>query len=83
MTARNIDGKSIAAGLRGSVADSVHRLKRDRGLVPGLAVVVVGNNPASEIYVRNKTKAVTEAGMRPLDLKLPDSVSEDELLANI
>ncbi len=83
MTARIIDGKTIAAGLRGNVADAVHRLKRDRGLVPGLAVVLVGNNPASEVYVRNKTKAVTEAGMRPLDLKLPDSVSEDELLAKI
>jgi methylenetetrahydrofolate dehydrogenase (NADP+)/methenyltetrahydrofolate cyclohydrolase len=83
MTARIIDGKTIAAGLRGSVADAVHRLKRDRGLVPGLAVVLVGHNPASEVYVRNKTKAVTEAGMRPLDLKLPDSVSEDELLAKI
>jgi methylenetetrahydrofolate dehydrogenase (NADP+)/methenyltetrahydrofolate cyclohydrolase len=83
MTARIIDGKTIAAGLRGTVADAVHRLKRDRGLVPGLAVVLVGNNPASEVYVRNKTKAVTEAGMRPLDRKLPDSVSEIDLLALI
>jgi methylenetetrahydrofolate dehydrogenase (NADP+)/methenyltetrahydrofolate cyclohydrolase len=83
MTARIIDGKSIAAGLRGNVADAVHRLKRDRGLVPGLAVVLVGHNSASEIYVRNKTKAVSEAGMRPLDLKLPDDVSEEELLAKV
>jgi methylenetetrahydrofolate dehydrogenase (NADP+)/methenyltetrahydrofolate cyclohydrolase len=83
MVARIIDGKTIAAGLRGNVADAVHRLKRDRGVVPGLAVVLVGHNPASEVYVRNKTKAVTEVGMRPLDLKLPESVSEEELLAKI
>ena len=58
MTARIIDGKTIAADLRGKVTDAVHRLRRDRGIVPGLAVVLVGDNPASEVYVRNKTKAV-------------------------
>jgi methylenetetrahydrofolate dehydrogenase (NADP+)/methenyltetrahydrofolate cyclohydrolase len=83
MAAHIIDGKTISAGLRGNVADAVHRLKRDRGIVPGLAVVLVGNNPASEVYVRNKSKAVTEAGMRPLDRHLPDSISEEELLALI
>jgi methylenetetrahydrofolate dehydrogenase (NADP+)/methenyltetrahydrofolate cyclohydrolase len=83
MAAHIIDGKTISAGLRGNVADAVHRLKRDRGIVPGLAVVLVGNNPASEVYVRNKSKAVTEAGMRPLDRHLPDSISEAELLALI
>jgi methylenetetrahydrofolate dehydrogenase (NADP+)/methenyltetrahydrofolate cyclohydrolase len=83
MAAHIIDGKTISAVLRGNVADAVHRLKRDRGIVPGLAVVLVGNNPASEVYVRNKSKAVTEAGMRPLDRHLPASVSEDELLALI
>ena len=64
MTARIIDGKTIAADLRGKVADAVHRLRRDRGIVPGLAVVLVGENPASEVYVRNKSKAVAEAGMQ-------------------
>jgi methylenetetrahydrofolate dehydrogenase (NADP+)/methenyltetrahydrofolate cyclohydrolase len=83
MTARIIDGKTIAAGLRGKIANAVHRLKRDHGLVPGLAVVLVGNNPASEVYARNKTKAMAEAGMRPFDLKPPESISEDELLAKI
>ena len=83
MTAHIIDGKTIAAALRGNVADAVHRLLRDRGHVPGLAVVLVGKNSASEVYVRNKTKAVTEAGMHPFDRHLPDSVSEDELLALI
>src|SRR5258705_8096901 len=56
MTARIIDGKAIAAELRGRVADASHRLARDRGLVPGLAVVLVGSNPASEVYVGSKTK---------------------------
>jgi methylenetetrahydrofolate dehydrogenase (NADP+)/methenyltetrahydrofolate cyclohydrolase len=80
MTARIIDGKAIAADLRGKVAAAVRRLLNDRGLVPGIAVVLVGQNPASEVYVRNKSKAVTEAGMRPFDQHLPESVSEAELL---
>ncbi len=80
MTARLIDGKMIAADLRGKVTDAVHRLRRDRGLVPGLAVVLVGENPASEVYVRNKSKAVAESGMRPFDQKLAETTSEAELL---
>jgi methylenetetrahydrofolate dehydrogenase (NADP+) / methenyltetrahydrofolate cyclohydrolase len=80
MTARIIDGKTISADLRGKVTDAVHRLRRDRGLVPGLAVVLVGKNPASEVYVRNKSKAVAESGMHPFDQHLPESVSEGELL---
>ena len=58
----------------------MHRLRRDRGFVPGLAVVLVGQNPASEVYVRNKAKAVSEAGMRAFDRKLPDNTSEADLL---
>ena len=80
MTARIIDGKTIAAELRGRVADAAHRLARDRTLVPGLAVVVVGNNPASEIYVGSKTKATVGSGMRTFDHRLPASVSEADLL---
>ena len=80
MSARIIDGKTISADLRGKVTDAVHRLLRDRGLVPGLAVVLVGQNPASKVYVRNKTKAVTEAGLRAFDQHLPETVSEAELL---
>jgi methylenetetrahydrofolate dehydrogenase (NADP+)/methenyltetrahydrofolate cyclohydrolase len=57
MSARIIDGKTISAGLRGNVTDAAHRLRRDRGIVPGIAVVLVGDNPASEVYVRNKSKA--------------------------
>jgi methylenetetrahydrofolate dehydrogenase (NADP+) / methenyltetrahydrofolate cyclohydrolase len=83
MSARIIDGKTIAADLRGKVADAVHRLRRDRGVVPGIAVVLVGNNPASEVYVRNKSKTVAEAGMHAVDRRLPSTVSEFELLALI
>jgi methylenetetrahydrofolate dehydrogenase (NADP+)/methenyltetrahydrofolate cyclohydrolase len=80
MSARIIDGKTIAADLRGKVTDAVHRLRRDRGLVPGLAVVLVGKNPASEVYVRNKSKAVSESGMHSFDRYLPDDVGEAQLL---
>jgi methylenetetrahydrofolate dehydrogenase (NADP+)/methenyltetrahydrofolate cyclohydrolase len=80
MSARIIDGKTISADLRGKVTDAVHRLRRDRGLVPGLAVVLVGGNPASKVYVRNKSKAVTEAGLQSFDQQLPENVSEAELL---
>ena len=80
MTARIIDGKTIAAELRGRVADAAHRLARDRALVPGLAVVLVGNNPASEVYVGSKTKATVGSGMRSFDHRLPATVSEADLL---
>jgi methylenetetrahydrofolate dehydrogenase (NADP+)/methenyltetrahydrofolate cyclohydrolase len=83
MGARIIDGKMISADLRGKVTDAVHRLRRDRGIVSGLAVVMVGKNPASEVYVRNKSKAVTEAGMHPFDRVLPESTSEAEMLGLI
>jgi len=81
MTAQIIDGKAIAAELRANVGIALHRLKRDRGIVPGLAVVLVGNDPASEVYVRTKSKATATAGMRSFDHRLPATASEDELLA--
>jgi methylenetetrahydrofolate dehydrogenase (NADP+)/methenyltetrahydrofolate cyclohydrolase len=81
MTARIIDGKAIAAELRMSVAAEVQRLSAAHGLVPGLAVVLVGANPASESYVRSKAKSTTEAGMRSFDHRLPETTSEAELLA--
>ena len=80
MTARIIDGKAIAAELRGKIAGEVTRLKSAHGLTPGIAVVLVGANAASEVYVRNKSRAVAEAGMRPFDHKLPETVSEAALL---
>src|SRR6476469_5898791 len=80
MGTRIIDGKTIAADLRGKVTDAVHRLRLDRGVVAGIAVVLVGADPASEVYVRNKSKAVAESGMRAFDCKLAASTSEAELL---
>jgi methylenetetrahydrofolate dehydrogenase (NADP+) / methenyltetrahydrofolate cyclohydrolase len=82
MTARIIDGKAIAAELRAKVAVGVRALA-ERGVVPGLAVVLVGDNPASEVYVRNKSKAVQEAGMRSFDERLPGTISETDLLAAV
>src|SRR6476620_1366539 len=81
MTAHIIDGKSIAAALRGKVAAEVKRLTTEHGLTPGLAVVLAGNNPASESYVGSKAKATKEAGMNSFDHRLPDTVGEAELLA--
>ena len=83
MTARIIDGKTIAAELRGRVADAVQGLARDHGLVPGLAVVLVGSNPASEVYVASKTKMTVGSGMRSFDHRLPETTSTAELLALI
>ena len=81
MTAHIIDGKTIGAELRGKIAGEVSRLKAAHGLTPGIAVVLVGADPASEIYVRTKSKAVAEAGMRAIDRKLPATTGEAELLA--
>ena len=76
-----IDGKAFAATLRAEVARKAALLKQRDGLVPGLAVVLVGNDPASEVYVRNKGKMTVEAGMNSFEHRLPDTASQDELLA--
>ena len=81
MTARIIDGKAIATELRAKVASEVQRLRADHQLQPGLAVVLVGENPASAVYVRSKGKQTVEAGMQSFDHRLPETVSESELLA--
>jgi methylenetetrahydrofolate dehydrogenase (NADP+)/methenyltetrahydrofolate cyclohydrolase len=81
MTAQIIDGKTIGAQLRGKIAGEVSRLKSAHGLTPGIAVVLVGADSASEVYVRTKSKAVAEAGMRAIDRKLPATTGEAELLA--
>jgi methylenetetrahydrofolate dehydrogenase (NADP+)/methenyltetrahydrofolate cyclohydrolase len=81
MTARIIDGKAIAADLRTKVAGEVRRLSTEHGLTPGLAVVLAGNNPASESYVGSKAKVTLETGMRSFDHRLPETVSQAELLA--
>jgi methylenetetrahydrofolate dehydrogenase (NADP+)/methenyltetrahydrofolate cyclohydrolase len=81
MTARIIDGKAIAAELRARVAAEVSRLRCESGLTPGLAVVLVGNDPASEIYVRNKHSQTQAAGMVSFEHRLPADVAQAELLA--
>jgi methylenetetrahydrofolate dehydrogenase (NADP+)/methenyltetrahydrofolate cyclohydrolase len=81
MTARIIDGKALAAELRGKVADEVKRLTSQHGITPGLAVVLAGNNPASESYVGSKAKVTVETGMRSFDHRLPENVGQDELMA--
>ena len=80
MSATIIDGKAIAADLRQRVASEVTRLKQDHHLTPGLAAVLVGNDPASEVYVHSKTKQTAESGMRSMAHKPPDSISEADLL---
>ncbi len=83
MTARIIDGKAIAAALRGRIADEVTRVKREYHLQPGLAVVLIGNDPASEVYVRTKAKQTQEAGMASFEHKLPAEISQADVLALI
>lgn len=83
MTAQRIDGKAAAEALIGRVTDDVARLIREHGVQPGLAVVLVGDDPASTVYVRSKIKRTAEAGMRSFDHRLPSDVGEDDLLAII
>ncbi len=81
MTAAIIDGKTIASELRGRVAAEVARLRRDHGLTPGLAVVLVGHDPASQVYVRSKHKQTQAAGMVSFEHVLPEDVAQPVLLA--
>jgi methylenetetrahydrofolate dehydrogenase (NADP+)/methenyltetrahydrofolate cyclohydrolase len=83
MSARRIDGKAIADELGGKIASEVARLKKEHGLEPGLAVVLAGDNPASDVYVRNKTAKSGAVGMRSFLHKLPGTVAESEVLSLI
>ena len=83
MTASIIDGKAFAAGLRDKVAGHVARLGADHGIVPGLAVVLVGEDPASEVYVRSKGKMTVEVGMRSFEHRLAADTDEATLLGLI
>jgi methylenetetrahydrofolate dehydrogenase (NADP+)/methenyltetrahydrofolate cyclohydrolase len=80
MAARIIDGKAIAAVLRTQVARETRRLADTHRLIPTLAVVLVGHDPASEVYVRSKTKQIIDAGMRSFDHRLDETAGEAELL---
>ncbi|WP_170415186.1 bifunctional methylenetetrahydrofolate dehydrogenase/methenyltetrahydrofolate cyclohydrolase FolD [Ruegeria arenilitoris] len=83
MVAQVIDGKAFAAKVRGQVADQVAKLKEENGITPGLAVVLVGEDPASQVYVRSKGKMTVEVGMNSYEHKLDVDTSEEDLLALI
>ena len=83
MTATVIDGKAFAAKVRGQVAEHVARLKEENGITPGLAVVLVGEDPASQVYVRSKGKMTVEVGMNSFEHKRDADITEEELLALI
>jgi methylenetetrahydrofolate dehydrogenase (NADP+)/methenyltetrahydrofolate cyclohydrolase len=80
MTATVIDGKAFAATVREKVAGHVARLKADHGITPGLAVVLVGEDPASQVYVRSKGKMTVEVGMNSFEHKMDIDTSEEALL---
>ncbi len=80
MSAKIIDGKRIAARVRAGVAERAAALSK-AGIQPGLGVVLVGDDPASQVYVAMKTRACEEAGILPQDIALPPSISQNELLA--
>ena len=75
-----LDGKSVAASVRASIRQESAALKSAHGITPGLAVVLVGDDPASQVYVRNKTRACEDAGIRSIQHTLPASTTEGELL---
>ena len=83
MTADLIDGKKIAGALRALIATRVGVLKSDHNLTPGLAVVLVGEDPASQVYVRNKGIATKEVGMNSLEFRLPAVTSQEALLDKV
>ncbi|MEM1301670.1 MAG: bifunctional methylenetetrahydrofolate dehydrogenase/methenyltetrahydrofolate cyclohydrolase FolD [Pseudomonadota bacterium] len=83
MAATVIDGKAFAANVRGQIAEHVQRLKDENGITPGLAVILVGQDPASEVYVAAKHKQTVEVGMASFEHKLPADVAEADLFALI
>ncbi len=83
MVAQVIDGRAFAAKVRAQVADQVAKLKEENGITPGLAVVLVGEDPASQVYVRSKGKMTVEVGMNSYEHKLDADTSEEDLLALI
>jgi methylenetetrahydrofolate dehydrogenase (NADP+)/methenyltetrahydrofolate cyclohydrolase len=83
MTARIIDGKASAAKLRDGLAAATAQLRAEHNLVPGLATVLVGKDPASEVYVRNKRKTAEAIGFKSVHVELPADVAQDELLKQV
>ena len=83
MTAERIDGKAFAEGLRGRIANAVQNLKQKHDLKPGLAVVLVGEDPASQVYVRNKGIQTREVGMNSFEYKMPENTTQETLIAKV
>jgi methylenetetrahydrofolate dehydrogenase (NADP+)/methenyltetrahydrofolate cyclohydrolase len=83
MSARIIDGKAIAAKIRGEQKQRILRLQQQHGVRPGLAVILVGNDPASQVYVRNKVTACKDVGIRSELVELPVTTTQDQLLSRI
>ena len=78
-----IDGKYVSSTVRKNITSEIEAFKKETGITPGLAVILVGNNPASAVYVRNKHKACLEVGVNSYEITMPEETSEDELLAKI
>lgn len=78
--ARLIDGKALATKMQAELAEKTARLVSDKGLTPGLVVILVGENPASQVYVRNKERSALAAGFKSQVVRVPDSISQTELL---
>src|ERR1700744_2567413 len=83
MTAKIIDGKAFAAKLRAQIEAETAAIKRDHGVTPGLATVLVGNDPASEVYIRNKNKTAETIGFKSVHHHLPENASEADVLAQV
>src|SRR5687768_15274569 len=83
MKAKTIDGKAFAEKLRKKIATQVKSLKNKHNIVPGLAVILVGEDPASQVYVRNKGKHTIEAGMNSYEIKLPSTITQEEVINKI
>ena len=83
MTTKIIDGKAFAAGLREKITKQVEKAKEQSGKVPGLAVILVGEDPASQVYVRNKHKATEDAGMKSFEYKMPGNTSQKQLIDKV
>ena len=78
-----IDGKLVSATVRKSITEEVKNFISETGKTPGLAVILVGNNPASAVYVRNKHKACLEVGINSYEITMPEETTEEELLQKI
>ena len=78
-----IDGKALAAKMQGKLAEKTAQLKEEKGIVPGLVVILVGEDPASQVYVRNKERSALAAGFKSQVVRLAETTTEEELLALI